>query len=258
MTRRQRWPGRGSPPPCGEGMGVGGSSGEARNCCAPLRLALAPRSIQFPRGFTPPLTPPRRRRSEGRPVGGCCSRRRAVRPRIAHDPAGSRPLGVRLRVADVAAGVRLRGGAARPPHRLPALLLHLLGASPRHGQASGHGAGSRPRRRVRGHRLSRGGGERRRDRALSAGARAGQRRLSRGACAGRADRGPAARGAGAHLHRRAGAPELRRTAAARPASPAHPRRTRPLRQQPRLSHQHAAASARSSASASASWSGCWR
>ncbi len=49
---------------------------------------------------------------------------------------------------------------------------------------------------------------------------------------------------GADLHRRARAPELRRPAAARPAGPAHPRRARPLRQQPRLPDQHAAASGR--------------
>ena len=67
----------------------------------------------------------------------------------------SRSVGVRLRIADVAAGLRLRGSAPRARDRLSPLLLHLLRASPRHARASGHGAGARPRRRLRGHRVSR-------------------------------------------------------------------------------------------------------
>src|SRR5262245_28187048 len=86
----------------------------------------------FPLGFTPPLTPPRQ--GEGDTLAN------VVR---CDDGPSSRPLGVRLRVADVAAGVRLRGGAARPPHRLPALLLHLLGLPPRHAVTAGPGARSR-------------------------------------------------------------------------------------------------------------------
>src|SRR5437899_1208888 len=83
----------------------------------------------FPRGFTPPLTP--RRQGEGNLLAdvALCE---VLFPAHRHDPAWTRPLGIRLRVADVATGVCLRGSAACPPHRLPALLLHLLGASPRH------------------------------------------------------------------------------------------------------------------------------
>ena len=97
--------------------------------------------------------------------------------------AGARSVGVRLRLADVAAGICLRGGAARAPHRLPALLLHLLGASSRHARAAGHGAGPRPRRRLRGDRLSRGGGERGRDhRAICARASRSTASIARRTC----------------------------------------------------------------------------
>ena len=75
-------------------------------------------------------------------------------------PGGRRPLGVRLRLADVAAGVRLSrpaGGAAPWP---ASGFLHLFGSPPRHLSASRPGAGpGAPAVPVRGRRLS--GGSRR-------------------------------------------------------------------------------------------------
>ena len=136
------------------------------------------------------LRPARRRRTD---AAGCAGQEAlGLMTRGA-----SRSVGVRLRIADVAAGFRLRGGAARPPDRLPPLLLHLLRAPSRHARAARHGAGARPRRRLRGHRLSRRGRATRRDHRLSALARAGQRRLSRGASAGRDHGGREPRGDGA-------------------------------------------------------------
>ena len=106
-----------------------------------------------------------------------------AKPVRRHDRRRARPVGVRLRLADVAAGLRLRGGAARAPHRLPALLLHLLGAPSRHAGAAGPGAGARPRRRLRGDRLPRGGGQARpRPRAICARASRSTASIARRMC----------------------------------------------------------------------------
>ena len=121
----------------------------------------------------------------------------AARPRMSRrgrgepwrgEPVGRGPrLDLRLRLADVAAGVRGRGARARrASHGWRRVLLHLLDASSRHHRAAGPGAGARPRRglpRASPFAWRRGTGG---DARLSARARAGQRRLSRGDVAGAA------------------------------------------------------------------------
>ena len=69
------------------------------------------------------------------------------------------PLGFRLRVADVAAGLRLPGAAPRPAGRRPPRALRLFLRAPRHAGKARPGARPRPRRQLPRHRLPRGGGQ---------------------------------------------------------------------------------------------------
>ena len=90
---------------------------------------------------------PLRRGARGEPqrgAGALSARRRGV--------------GVRLRLADVESGARIRRGLALQGRGLAPLLLLLDAARPRHARAARPDAGAGARRRVRGHRLSPGAG----------------------------------------------------------------------------------------------------
>ena len=75
-----------------------------------------------------------------RPAPGAAGARGMNRERARGKTGRTRTLDLRLRIADVAAGFRVRRGAARAADRLPALVLHLLDASSRHACAAGAGA----------------------------------------------------------------------------------------------------------------------
>ena len=201
-------------------------------------------------------------RTRRRPTSAA-RRRASLIPRRARaalansDGRAARSLGVRLRLADVAArALPCEEARARAPDRLPALLLHLFGASPRHAAARRAWCwGSTAAASARASPIASPPANARETLRYLARARADQRRLSRGAGAGDAETGERPRGDGADLHRRARASELCRAAAARTQA-------RLIRGATGISGaniDYLVSTLRicaSSASASASWSGC--
>src|SRR5690242_14869760 len=75
--------------------------------------------------------------------------------RIPRARPARRPVGVRLRLAHVVAGIPLRREVARARARLPPLVLHLFHALPRYPRAARPGDGPLPGRLVLGHGVPR-------------------------------------------------------------------------------------------------------
>ena len=90
-----------------------------------------------------------------------------------------RPVGVRLWLPDLAAGLRIRRAGPGAPDRRPSGAVRVLARASRHAGAARAGARARFRRRLPRGRLSGGGEAARRDGRLSARARAGDQRLPR-------------------------------------------------------------------------------
>ena len=82
-------------------------------------------------------------------------------------------LGLRLRIADVAAGLRLPRAAPRPAGRRPPRAMRLFLRASRHAGEARPGARARPRRQLPRHRLPGRGRQARRNHRLSARARTG-------------------------------------------------------------------------------------
>src|ERR1035437_6644857 len=110
------------------------------------------------------------------------------------------PVGFRLWIADVAAGIRFPGAAQRPPGGRPPGALRLFLRPSRHAGTPRPGARPRPRRQLPRHRLSGGGGQARGHDRLFARARAGHQCLSRSLALGLARRRPAAERPRARLY----------------------------------------------------------
>ncbi len=123
-----------------------------------------------------------------------------------------RPLGLRLRIADVAARLPIPRTAPRATDRRPPRALRLFLRASRHAGAAGAGARPRPRRQLPWHRLSCRRRQARRNDRLSARTRAGDAGLSRNDARGLARRRSAADGAGAVLHGRPWSPPICRPA----------------------------------------------
>ena len=145
-----------------------------------------------------------------------------------------RPLGVRLWLADVAAGLRIRRTGAGPADRRAPRALRLFLCPSRHPGKARPRARARSRRRLPRHRVPGRGTEPRRHRRLFARARTGHVGLPRGEALGVAgERGAAARQR-AGLCGRSRPCAVRRTAVAGGPVASRAAGSRPVRRQPRL------------------------
>ena len=151
-----------------------------------------------------------------------------------HRTRARRPLGVRLRLADLAAGLRLSRKPARAADRRAPGAMRVLARPSRHAGAAGPRARARSRRRLPRRRLPGGEEKARRGDRVSARTRAGHQRLSRGD----AERHPARRQGtarlGALLHDRPRARAICRAARPRDAASSGAAGTRPVRPEPRI------------------------
>ena len=148
------------------------------------------------------------------------------------------PLGVRLWLADVAAGIRLRRAGTGPSDRRPPRAVRLFLRPSRHAGEAGPGPRARSRRRLSRHRLPCRRRPARCHHRLSARPRADHQRLSRGDAIGVAERRSPQQHHGIDLCR-----QSRPRPVCRPARPARSvalraAGPRPLRRQPQLCAVH--------------------
>src|SRR5476649_1750674 len=145
-----------------------------------------------------------------------------------------RPVGFRLWIADVAAGIRFPGAARRPPGGRPPGALRLFIRPSRHSATARPCARPRPRRQLPRRRLPGGGRQAYGHDRLFAGPRAGHQGLSRGLARGLARRRPAAKRPRALLRGGSRPPAICRPPPPRPAIALCAPGPRPLRRLPRL------------------------
>src|ERR1019366_145262 len=180
------------------GAGSSGSSGHRRfNTCRLRRFcALTPEPSA--RGWVAPEHPACYASASRRALSTAWSKSSPDEHKIRSKRRG--PVGFRLWIADVAAGIRFPGAAQRPPGGRPPGALRLFLRPSRHAGTPRPGARPRPRRQLPRHRLSGGGGQARGHDRLFARARAGHQCLSRSLALGLARRRPAAERTRARLY----------------------------------------------------------